>query len=84
MDNPKGSSNDDTDKPVKGTYLRCCCCGGGTRGRQWWNRDIGFGLCDDCIAFVGVADVAVGDTAQSYGIRGQHWDIYNQEREHAK
>jgi hypothetical protein len=67
-----------TDTPVKGTYLRCCCCGGGTRGRQWWNRDTGFGLCDDCIDYVGVADVAVGATAQSYGVRGWNWDIYNQ------
>lgn len=64
--------------PVKGTYLRCCCCNGGTRGRQWWNRDTGFGLCDDCIIDVGVADVAVGTTDQSYGIRGHHWDIYKQ------
>lgn len=60
---------------TKGTYLRCCTCGNGTRGRQWWNRDKGFGLCDDCITFVGVADVPVGETHSSYGVRGYHWDI---------
>jgi len=29
--------------------LTCCCCGQSTIGRQHWNRDTGFGLCDDCI-----------------------------------
>lgn len=28
--------------------LVCCCCGAATRGRQWWNRDTGFGICDRC------------------------------------
>jgi hypothetical protein len=61
----------------KGSYLRCCHCGNGTRGRQWWNRDTGFGLCDDCIEFAGVASVPVGGVASSYGVRGVHWDINN-------
>ena len=29
--------------------LECCCCGQITAGRQWWNRDTGYGLCNDCI-----------------------------------
>lgn len=32
--------------------LFCACCGASTRGRQWHNRDDGYGLCPDCIAFV--------------------------------
>lgn len=55
--------------------LSCCCCGNTTRGRQWWNRDTGFGLCDNCITFVGDADVPVGETTQSYGVRGFHYDV---------
>jgi hypothetical protein len=55
--------------------LRCCCCDSATRGRQWWNRDTGYGLCDDCIEYCRVADVKHGDTARAYGIRGFHWDI---------
>src|SRR5690554_239123 len=30
--------------------LRCACCGDMTRGRQWHNRDKGFGLCPRCAA----------------------------------
>ena len=36
------------DKLSKPIQLQCCCCGRGTMGRQWWNRDKGFGLCDKC------------------------------------
>lgn len=52
--------------------LRCCCCGCETRGRQWWNRDRGFGLCPTC------ADEYYKDPreAQSMaGERGYNWDI---------
>lgn len=55
--------------------LECCCCGNGTIGRQWWNRDTGYGLCQDCIGYNGVSNVAIGDTADSFGVRGYHWDI---------
>lgn len=55
--------------------LCCCCCGNATRGRQWWNRDCGFGLCDRCISFARVEGVPVGAEAPSYGIRGYHWDV---------
>ncbi len=43
-------------------------------GRQWWNRDKGFGLCADCIVFCG-ADVAQGEETASYGVRGVHYDV---------
>jgi hypothetical protein len=55
--------------------LTCCCCGASTRGRQWWNRDTGFGLCPRCITFVGDADVPMGTTVSAYGIRGHHFDL---------
>jgi len=58
--------------PIK--LLICCCCGNGTRGRQWWNRDTGYGLCTQCI------DLCTGnETAESaksmYGVRGEHYDL---------
>lgn len=56
--------------------LQCCCCGNGTHGHQWWNRDTGYGLCEACIEFCG-ADVPLGTVAQSYGIRGYHYDVHN-------
>jgi hypothetical protein len=61
-------------KPVR---LICCCCGSPTRGRQWWNRDKGYGLCDNCIDANGVANVPAGQEASSFGVRGFHWDIHN-------
>lgn len=53
--------------------LTCCCCGESTRGRQWWNRDIGFGVCPPCVVFVR----RKGETQiQSlYGIAGVHYDV---------
>src|SRR6185503_3800288 len=32
--------------------LICSCCGESCIGRQWWNRDTGYGLCDRCVPFV--------------------------------
>jgi hypothetical protein len=28
--------------------LTCAVCGDACRGRQWWNRDDGFGVCPRC------------------------------------
>jgi hypothetical protein len=61
-------------KPIEN--LTCCCCTNSTRGRQWWNRDIGFGLCKKC------ADWIVKDKRETpegikerYGVRGIHYAI---------
>lgn len=29
-------------------HMTCSTCGSGTSGRQWWNRDTGYGLCNKC------------------------------------
>lgn len=54
--------------------LDCCCCGCGARGRQWHNRDDGYGLCPGCIDYC-----ARGETIESfercYGLRGVHFDV---------
>ena len=52
--------------------LECCCCGRGTKGRQWWNRDKGYGLCPSC------AEQKKGyETKEqmefSYGYEGVHY-----------
>jgi hypothetical protein len=55
--------------------LECCCCGETTRGRQWWNRDTGYGMCLKCIAYVrshGDTDEQIHDC---YGVEGVHWNI---------
>lgn len=61
-----------TTKPIR--TLSCCCCGESTRGRQWWNRDDGYGVCVKCAT--GIAKEDEGKERESlYGIRGVHWDI---------
>jgi len=54
--------------------LTCCCCGQGTRGRQWWNRDTGFGICKSC------ADWQKRDGDEDYfrslyGEEGVFWNV---------
>jgi hypothetical protein len=54
--------------------LTCCCCGERTRGRQFFNRDTGFGLCVEC-----VPRCHKGETEKSfarcYGVRGVHYGV---------
>lgn len=54
--------------------LRCCCCGAITRGRQWHNRDTGYGLCPDCIDFCH-RNTTDDEFRSNYGDRGVHYDI---------
>ena len=54
--------------------LTCCCCGDYTQGRQWWNRDTGYGLCTGCIDFCSNGTDEKGMT-DLYGIRGTHYDV---------
>ena len=50
--------------------LTCCCCGDIAVGRQWWNRDKGFGLCTNCVGFC----QAEGSN-DCYGIEGVHYNL---------
>lgn len=59
-------------KPVR--WLTCCCCGASTRGRQWWNRDTGFGLCTSCIPLTH-RNVTPAEAERLYGVRGTHFDL---------
>lgn len=74
------AAKDDTGEPVTGKLetLACCCCGEPTRGRQWHNRDTGYGLCDNCIdrATRGVSPAEVESCYGKYGIH------FGQSREH--
>lgn len=54
--------------------LCCACCGSSAIGRQWWNRDTGYGLCAECVQFVLRFDTQ-SDCERSYGFRGIHFDL---------
>lgn len=69
-----------TTEEVKGKYgraihLECCCCGGGTYGRQWWNRDTGYGMCDNCISYVRSRSMSEEEIERNYGKAGIHHSL---------
>ena len=49
--------------------LICCCCGKYTKGKQWWNRDKGFGLCKSCHTWIEKKETAKY-MLSCYGIKG--------------
>ena len=55
--------------------LICSCCGETAIGRQWWNRDTGYGLCVRCIDFVLAHGTTPEELKRSYGKRGYHFDL---------
>lgn len=59
-------------KPIN--RLTCCCCGQVTRGRQWWNRDTGYGVCPKCADFIAERETPE-EMASAYGERGVHYAI---------
>lgn len=54
--------------------LECCCCGGGLVGRQWHNRDTGYGLCLGCIDYC-MRGETVETFERNYGLHGVHYDL---------
>jgi hypothetical protein len=52
--------------------LTCCCCGTSTHGRQWYNRDTGYGLCPKCAKWIATRETP--ETMQSnYGTPEVHY-----------
>lgn len=54
--------------------LQCSCCRSETKGRQWHNRDAGYGLCNKCVAFVSARE-DVQSMLRNYGIKGVHYYV---------
>ena len=63
----------DIKQPIR--TLECCCCGESTRGRQWWNRDTGYGVCTVCIGYIRSLGETDKQIIQNYGEQGIHWDV---------
>ncbi len=59
--------------------LTCCCCSEPTQGRQWWNRDSGFGVCKNCIerAFKNESEE---ELENMFGKRGYHYLIEEEKK----
>lgn len=43
-------------------------------GRQWYNRDAGYGLCDGCVNFVG-SSLSAESMKSGYGVPGVHYAL---------
>ena len=57
-------------KPV--VTLTCCSCGEACKGRQWWNRDTGYGLCPKCAAWIATRETAE-QMHENYGEADTHY-----------
>jgi len=59
----------------------CCCCGAKTSGKQWHNRDTGYGLCKSCLAYIrrhrlfGGEPMTEAEIGACYGVEGVHCGI---------
>lgn len=61
--------------------MKCSCCDAYCRGRQWYNRDTGYGLCAKCAAWLkgrierGVCGETVEEMKAGYGVEGEHYNV---------
>ena len=74
MNIPKGHDEIVAEAKPPLRRLTCCCCGESTRGRQWRNRDTGYGLCDACIPYCARRQTGE-DMRSNYGESGVHYAI---------
>lgn len=50
----------------------CTCCGRYCYGEQWWNQDLGYGLCSNCIKHC-MGEIEHGHESRTYGKEGKHY-----------
>lgn len=55
--------------------LKCCCCGRYTRGKQWYNRDNGFGICPECVEYCKQHGESAEIIKSNYGFEGVNYNI---------
>lgn len=63
---------------MKPRTLICSCCGAYAKGRQWPNRDTGYGLCPECADWIGKRGTDAEEMRRLYGERGVHYGIKEQ------
>lgn len=65
-------------KPIKD--LTCTCCGEYFQGRDWWNQEPGYGLCDSCVPMC-CGPIELGQETSTYGVAGIHFLVPQDERD---
>lgn len=53
--------------------LTCSCCGSSTKGRQWHNRDKGYGICPKCAEWLTLDRETPESMHLNYGVSGYHY-----------
>ncbi len=53
--------------------LQCSCCGESALGRQWFNRDTGYGLCARCVYWLAERKTDPEEMQSNYGRAGFHY-----------
>ena len=54
--------------------MRCSCCDGyAGRFAQWWNRDTGYGVCGNCVAWFKSRNMPDSELEFGYGRAGVHY-----------
>jgi len=53
--------------------MTCCCCGTSTMGRQWHNRDTGYGICESCVKWIAGRGTGPQEMTRLYGDEGYHY-----------
>lgn len=52
--------------------LECCVCGSEARGRQWYNRDKGYGICTKCVEWASKRE-SPEEMQEYYGTPNVHY-----------
>ena len=60
--------------------LRCSVCGAAAYGKQWWNRDKGYGICMKCVELV-LEKEGKEALVRGYGHAGIHYSTVPEDRE---
>jgi hypothetical protein len=64
----------DMQKPIQ-KYMTCAVSGESCSGRQWHNRDTGFGLCEASYHWLKERGETDASLISNYGIKGIHYMI---------
>lgn len=55
--------------------LKCSFCGKDTRGRQWWNREPGSGICPACVTWFKSTCKDAAQLRNCCGDNGYHYNV---------
>lgn len=55
--------------------MQCASCGGEAKGKQWWNRDKGYGVCPRCVFRQLMNGTTPEEIYSNYGKEGRNYHL---------